>query len=193
MLARVHESKSFNPTLVNIKVKHGKRCLGKMDFFPKSEKKLILACSATFHTFLYCWISVVKLRSWNAKPIKLQCSDLGVSNVSVFNINLTKTDDVNGIIDMGKTPLLVIKQVLIVMLAVGNGLSFYIMMSGAAGWTVRGAHLHHALGTSQVQASGPDSCLLRNPDSNHISRALEAHLDHVEPRPLKGGARSLKP
>ena len=28
--------------------------------------------------------------------------------------------------------------------------------SGEAGWTVTGAHLHHALGTSQVQASGPD-------------------------------------
>ena len=28
--------------------------------------------------------------------------------------------------------------------------------SGEAGWTVRGTHLHHALGTSQVRASGPD-------------------------------------
>ena len=64
-----------------------------MDFFPKSEKKLIVACSATFRTFLYSWICVVKLTGWNATPIKLQCSDLGVSNVSVFNVNLTKTDE----------------------------------------------------------------------------------------------------
>ena len=30
------------------------------------------------------------------------------------------------------------------------------VMSEEAGWAVRGAHLHHALGTSQVWASGPD-------------------------------------
>ena len=30
------------------------------------------------------------------------------------------------------------------------------VMSGEAGWTVRGTHLHNALGTSQVWASGPD-------------------------------------
>ena len=30
------------------------------------------------------------------------------------------------------------------------------VVSGEAGWTVRGIHLHHVLGTSQVWASGPD-------------------------------------
>ena len=63
------------------------------------------------------------------------------------------------------------------------------MTSGEAGWTVRGAHLHHVLGISQVQASGPDSCLLRGLGSNHISGALGAHLDHPEPWPPQGGAR----
>ena len=63
--------------------------------------------------------------------------------------------------------------------------------SGEAGWTVRGAC--HALGTSQVQASSPDLRLLRGLGSNHISRALGAHLDHPEPRPLKGRARGLSP
>ena len=60
------------------------------------------------------------------------------------------------------------------------------------GWTVRGAHLHHALGTSQVRASGPHLHLLRGLGSNRISGALGAHLDHPEPGPPKGGARGLK-
>ena len=37
------------------------------------------------------------------------------------------------------------------------------MMSGEAGWTVRGAHLHHALGTSQ----GVGSCLFITNKSVH--------------------------
>ena len=67
------------------------------------------------------------------------------------------------------------------------------MTSGEAGWTVRGAHLHHALGTSQVRVSGPDSHLLRGLDSNQVSGALGAHLDYLEPRPPQGGARGLSP
>ena len=67
------------------------------------------------------------------------------------------------------------------------------MTSGEAGWSVKGAHLHHALGTSQVQASGPDSCLLRGLGSNHISEALGAHLDHPEPRPPQGRTRGPEP
>ena len=47
--------------------------------------------------------------------------------------------------------------------------------SGEAGWTVRGAHLHHALGTSQVRASGPDPGL----GSDCIIGAVGAHLDHL--------------
>ena len=61
--------------------------------------------------------------------------------------------------------------------------------SGEAGWTVRGAHLHHALGTSQVRASGPDPCLLRGLGSNRISGALGTHLDHLEPGLSQGGIR----
>ena len=67
------------------------------------------------------------------------------------------------------------------------------VMSGEAGWTVRGAHLHHALGTSQVWASGPDLRLLRGLGSNHTSAALGTHLDHPELGPYKGRARGLKP
>ena len=67
------------------------------------------------------------------------------------------------------------------------------VMSGEAGWIVRGAHLHHALGTSQVRASGPDLRLLQGLGSNHISGALGAHLDHPEPRPPQSGAREPEP
>ena len=63
------------------------------------------------------------------------------------------------------------------------------MTSGEAGWIVRGAPPHHALGTSQVQGSDPDSHLLRGLGSNHISGALGAHLDHLEPGTPKGEAR----
>ena len=65
--------------------------------------------------------------------------------------------------------------------------------SGEAGWTMRGAHLHHALGTSQVRASNPDPCLLRGLGSNLISGALGAHLDHPEPRPPQGRNRGMNP
>ena len=67
------------------------------------------------------------------------------------------------------------------------------VMLGEASWTVRGAHLHHTLGTSQGQASGPDSHLLRGLGSNRISGALGAHLDHPEPRPPQDGAREPEP
>ena len=66
-------------------------------------------------------------------------------------------------------------------------------MSGEAGWTVRGAHLHHALGMSQVRASGTDLRLLRGLGSNHISGALGAHLDHLESGPPQHGARGPEP
>ena len=56
-------------------------------------------------------------------------------------------------------------------------------MSGETGWTERGAHLHHALGTFQVWNSGPDSGLDRGLGSARISGALGAHLDYLEPRP----------
>ena len=65
--------------------------------------------------------------------------------------------------------------------------------SGEAGWTMRGAHLHHALGTSQVQASNPDSHLLRGLGSNCIFGALGTHLDHLEPGPPKGRAWGSEP
>ena len=67
------------------------------------------------------------------------------------------------------------------------------VMSGETGWTVRGPHLHHALGTSQVWASGPDPCLLRGLGCNCISGVLGAHLDHPEPSLPQGGARGLIP
>ena len=67
------------------------------------------------------------------------------------------------------------------------------VMSGEAGWTVRGAHLHHALGTSQVRASDPDPRLLWGLGSNCISGALGAHLDHPEPRPPQSTARGPEP
>ena len=54
---------------------------------------------------------------------------------------------------------------------------------------MRGAHLHHPLGTSQVQASAPDSHLLKGLGSNRISGVLGAHLDHPEPRPHQGRTR----
>ena len=60
------------------------------------------------------------------------------------------------------------------------------MMLGEAGWTVRGTPLHHALGTSQVWASGPDSGLVKGLGSDRISGALGAHLDHPEPGLPKG-------
>ena len=66
-------------------------------------------------------------------------------------------------------------------------------MSGEVGWTVRGAHLHHALGTSQVQASGPTPGLDRGLGSDHISGALGAHLDHPEPGPPKGRGQGPEP
>ena len=65
--------------------------------------------------------------------------------------------------------------------------------SGEAGWTVRGAHLHHALGTSQVRASGRDPRLLQGLGSNHISGALGAHLEHPEPGPPQSGAKGPEP
>ena len=55
--------------------------------------------------------------------------------------------------------------------------------SGQAGWTVMGAHLHHALGTSQVWAYSPDSGLDRGLGSDYISGALGAYLDHPESGP----------
>ena len=57
------------------------------------------------------------------------------------------------------------------------------VISGEAVWTVRGAHLYHAFGTSQVRTSGPDLCLLQGLNSNYISGALGAHLDHLELEP----------
>ena len=69
----------------------------------------------------------------------------------------------------------------------------FCVTSGEAGWTVRGAHLHHALGTSQVGASGPDPCLLRGLASNCISRALGVYLDHPEPRPPQDETRGPEP
>ena len=71
------------------------------------------------------------------------------------------------------------------------------VMSGEVGWAVRGAHLHHALGTSQIRASGPNSGLDRGLDrglgSDHISGALGAHLDHPEPRPPKDKGQGPEP
>ena len=58
---------------------------------------------------------------------------------------------------------------------------------------MRGTHLHHALGTSQVQASGPDSGLDQGLSFDHISGALGAHLDHVEPRSPKGLGQGPEP
>ena len=58
---------------------------------------------------------------------------------------------------------------------------------------MRGAHLHHALGTSQVRASGPDSGLDRGVGSDHISGALGAHLDHLEPGPPQGRGQGPEP
>ena len=59
--------------------------------------------------------------------------------------------------------------------------------SGEAGWTVRGAHLYHALGTSQVLASD------RGLGSNRIFGAQGAHLDHPESRTLKLVDHGLNP
>ena len=67
------------------------------------------------------------------------------------------------------------------------------MTSEEVGITVRGAHLHHALGTSQVRASGPDSGLDRGVGSDHISGALGAHLDHLEPGPTQGRGQGPEP
>ena len=54
-----------------------------------------------------------------------------------------------------------------------------IVTSGEAGWTVRGRLLYHALGISQVWASGPDLRHGQRP-------GLQLHLDHPEPGPPKG-------
>ena len=49
------------------------------------------------------------------------------------------------------------------------------VMSGDAGWTVRGTHLHHALETSHVQTPVPDSALDQGLGSDYISGTLGAH------------------
>ena len=55
------------------------------------------------------------------------------------------------------------------------------------------AYLHHALGTSQVWASGPDPRPGTGLGSDHIFRALGAHLDHPEPGPSKGLGQGPEP
>ena len=67
------------------------------------------------------------------------------------------------------------------------------VISGEAGWTAEGTHLHHALGTSRLRSHTLSHTLLRGADSNHLIGALGAHLGHPESRSTQGMSKEYAP
>ena len=65
--------------------------------------------------------------------------------------------------------------------------------SGEVGWTAGSKHLHHPLATSQVRVHALTCALLRGADSNGITGALGAHLNHLESGPTQDMSRGMHP